>query len=57
VVTRTEKISEQTRTNVVHGKMPKLYYTCLFESLNDFAAENELVINPQFILTGFEKEA
>ena len=32
-------------------------YTRLFESLNDFAAENELDLNPQFILTDFEQAA
>jgi hypothetical protein len=26
-------------------------YTRLFQNLNDFAAENELDLNPQFILT------
>lgn len=32
-------------------------YTRLFENLNDFAAENELDLNPQFILTDFEQAA
>ncbi|KAL4126688.1 hypothetical protein QTP88_010897 [Uroleucon formosanum] len=32
-------------------------YTRLFESLNDFAAENELYLNPRFILTDFDQVA
>ncbi|KAL4126660.1 hypothetical protein QTP88_010869 [Uroleucon formosanum] len=31
-------------------------YTRLFESLNDFAAENELYLNPRFILTDFDQD-